>query len=119
MANENEEKVVSLDNLKANATPPEENSEEKMVEDEVKEIPKVPTSGLDMRAGMKDPLQALYEREAEKKRAAEEEAANAFYKASQGEDITKEKQYYKDALNELKNIKKDIPVLVSQWKCKE
>lgn len=50
---------------------------------------------------------------------AEEEAANAFYKASQGEDITKEKQYYKDALNELKNIKKDIPVLVSQWKCKE
>lgn len=50
---------------------------------------------------------------------AEEEAANAFYKASQGEDITKEKQYYKDALNELKNIKKDIPILVSQWKCKE
>ena len=50
---------------------------------------------------------------------AEEEAANAFYKASQGQDITKEKQYYKDALNELKNIKKDIPVLVSQWKCKE
>lgn len=50
---------------------------------------------------------------------AEEEAANAFYKASQGEDITKEKQYYKDALNELKSIKKDIPVLVSQWKCKE
>ena len=77
MANENEEKVVSLDNLKANATPPEENSEEKMVEDEVKEIPQMPTSGLDMRAGMKDPLQALYEREAEKKRAAEEEAARA------------------------------------------
>ena len=77
MANENEEKVVSLDNLKANATPPEENSEEKMVEDEVKEIPKMPTSGLDMRAGMKDPLQALYEREEEKKRAAEEEAARA------------------------------------------
>ena len=77
MANENEEKVVSLDSLKANATPPEENSEEKMVEDEVKESPQVPTSGLDMRAGMKDPLQALYEREEEKKRAAEEEAARA------------------------------------------
>ena len=43
-----------------------DNNKEKTIEDEVKEIPQVPTSGLDMRAGMKDPLQALYEREAEK-----------------------------------------------------
>ena len=61
----------------------------------------------------------LCRKKKKKHKIAEEEAANAFYKASQGQDITKEKQYYKDALDELKNIKKDIPVLVSQWKCKE
>lgn len=43
-------------------------------------------------------------------------AANAFYRQEQGEDITKEKNYYKNALNEFKLKYGEIPVLVRNWR---
>lgn len=49
---------------------------------------------------------------------AEEEAANAFYKYSQGEDISKEISYYKKALQRFKDKYDDVPVLVKNWKLK-
>lgn len=48
---------------------------------------------------------------------SEKEAAYAFYKAQQGEDITKERNYYKNALRRFKEKYDSIPVLVSRWKC--
>lgn len=49
---------------------------------------------------------------------SEEEAANAFYRQQQGEDISKEKQYYKNALERFKEKYGSIPILISQWKVK-
>lgn len=49
---------------------------------------------------------------------AEEEAANAFYKYSQGEDISQEISYYKKALSRFKDRYDDTPVLVKNWKLK-
>lgn len=49
-------------------------------------------------------------------RISEEEAANAFYRQESGEDISKEKQYYKNALREFQNKYNDIPVRVSKWR---
>ena len=49
----------------------------------------------------------------------EQEAANAFYKQEQGQDITKEKQYYKTAQQRFKDKYNDIAVLVTSWKLKE
>lgn len=48
----------------------------------------------------------------------EKDAANAFYRQQQGEDIEKEKGYYKRALERFKERFNTIPVLVSKWKCK-
>lgn len=48
---------------------------------------------------------------------SEQEAANAFYRQQQGEDISKEKQYYQNALDRFKTKYGSIPALVSQWKC--
>lgn len=48
----------------------------------------------------------------------EEEAANAFYRQAQGEDISTELQFYKNAMNRFKEKYNDIPVLVKKWKCK-
>lgn len=45
-------------------------------------------------------------------------AANAFYRQEQGEDIVEEKNYYKQALKEIRKEYKDIPVLVKRWKLK-
>lgn len=47
---------------------------------------------------------------------SEQEAANAFYREQQGEDVSKEKNYYKNALNRFKEKYGSIPVLVSKWK---
>ena len=47
---------------------------------------------------------------------SEEEAADAFYRQESGEDISKEKQYYKNALREFQNRYSDIPVRVSKWR---
>lgn len=47
-----------------------------------------------------------------------EEAANAFYRQEQGEDISKEKSYYKKAMARFKEKYHDIPVLVESWKLK-
>lgn len=46
----------------------------------------------------------------------EEEAANAFYKQEQGQDISKEKSYYKKAQERFSSKYNDIPILVKSWK---
>ena len=48
---------------------------------------------------------------------SEREAANAFYRQQQGGDISKEKQYYQNALDRFKAEYGSMPVLVSKWKC--
>ena len=50
---------------------------------------------------------------------AEDEAANAFYRQEQGEDISIEKGYYKAAQQRFKEKYGDIAVLVTSWKLKE
>lgn len=49
---------------------------------------------------------------------SEQEAANAFYRQEQGQDVTKEKRYYKNAVARFKEKYGDIPVLVKEWKNK-
>lgn len=49
---------------------------------------------------------------------AEDEAANAFYRQEQGEDISVEKGYYKNAQQRFKEKYGDIAVLVTSWKLK-
>lgn len=49
----------------------------------------------------------------------EEEAAKAFYKAAQGQNISKEKKYYKNAVQRFQQKYEDMPVLVSCYKLKE
>lgn len=49
---------------------------------------------------------------------SEEEAANAFYRQEQGQDVSKEKGYYKKALERFKEEHGDIPILVKEWKLK-
>ena len=51
-------------------------------------------------------------------RISEKEAAQAFYRQEQGEDVSKEKQYFRNALKELKEKYGDIAVLVSSWRRK-
>ena len=46
----------------------------------------------------------------------EQEAANAFYKQEQGQDISKEKSYYKKAQERFADKYNDIPILVKSWK---
>lgn len=50
---------------------------------------------------------------------AEEQAANAFYKQEQGEDISKEKKYYKNAIERFQREYGDTPVLVQEWKVRD
>lgn len=50
---------------------------------------------------------------------SEEEAANAFYRQEQGQDISKEKSYYKNAMDRFLKKYKDVPVLVKEWKLKK
>lgn len=50
---------------------------------------------------------------------SEAEAANAFYRQEQGQDISKEKGYYKNAQQRFKDKYNDIPVLVKEWKCRK
>ena len=49
---------------------------------------------------------------------SEQEAANAFYRQEQGEDVSKEKGYYKKAKERFQEEYGDITVLVKEWKCK-
>lgn len=49
---------------------------------------------------------------------SEQEAANAFYRQEQGEDISKEKGYYKKARARLKEEFGMNAVLVSDWRLK-
>ena len=49
----------------------------------------------------------------------EKEAANAFYRQQQGEDVSKEKEYYKNALDRFKAKYGSIPILVNKWKIKK
>lgn len=50
---------------------------------------------------------------------SEKEAANAFYRQEQGQDVTKEKNYYKNAVERFKEQFGDIPVLVKEWRLKK
>lgn len=49
---------------------------------------------------------------------SEKEAANAFYRQQQGEDISKEKGYYRNALDRFKEKYGSTPILVGKWKIK-
>lgn len=49
----------------------------------------------------------------------ETEAANAFYRQEQGEDVSQEKQFYKNAMLRFQDTYGDIPVLVESWKLKD
>lgn len=49
---------------------------------------------------------------------SEEEAANAFYRQEQGEDISKEKGYFKLARDRLKMEYRDSAILVADWRLK-
>lgn len=50
---------------------------------------------------------------------SEREAANAFYRQQQGEDVSKEKAYYKNALDRFKAKYGSTPILVGKWKVKK
>ena len=50
---------------------------------------------------------------------SEEEAANAFYRLAEGEDITKEKNAYKRAQQRFKELYGTIPVKVPEWRLKK
>lgn len=52
----------------------------------------------------------------EEEQISERDAANAFYRQEQGEDITKEKNSFKKAMERIKEEYHDIPVLVESWK---
>lgn len=50
---------------------------------------------------------------------SEDEAANAFYRQEQGEDISKEKEYFKKARQRFKDEFGQAPILVSDWRLKK
>ena len=50
---------------------------------------------------------------------SEQEAANAFYRQEQGEDISKEKSYFAKARERFKNEYGSCPILVSDWRLKK
>lgn len=49
---------------------------------------------------------------------SEQEAANAFYKQEQGEDVSKEKGYFANARARFKEIYGETPILVESWRVK-
>ena len=49
---------------------------------------------------------------------SEQEAASAFYKEQQGEDISKEKGYFKNARTRFKKEFGSTPILVESWRVK-
>lgn len=51
-----------------------------------------------------------------KHRIDAESAANAFYRQEQGEDVSEEKSFFKQAMEEIKENYGDFPVLVQKWK---
>lgn len=55
----------------------------------------------------------------EEEHIGEKEAAAAFYKAEQGQDITKERNSYKKALERMKIATGIIPVKVAGWRLRE
>lgn len=52
-------------------------------------------------------------------RIDEREAANAFYRQAQGENIDKEINYYKKALERFKEKFYDTPIRVKEWRAKK
>ena len=50
---------------------------------------------------------------------SEQEAANAFYRQEQGEDVSKEKGYFKKARDRFMSEFGDMPILVSDWRLKK
>ena len=49
---------------------------------------------------------------------SEQEAANAFYRQEQGEDISKEKKFFANARHRFKEEYGSVPILVSDWRLK-
>ena len=54
----------------------------------------------------------------EEEHISEQEAASAFYRHAEGEDISKEVSYYKSAQKRFKDRYGDIPIKVKEWKLK-
>lgn len=52
-------------------------------------------------------------------RIGEDEAANAFYKQEQGQDVSEEQGYYRNAVQRFKEEYGETPVLVREWKAKK
>lgn len=52
-------------------------------------------------------------------RIGEQEAANAFYRQEQGEDVSKEKNRFAKAVDEFKAKYGDIPILSDRWRLRE
>lgn len=52
----------------------------------------------------------------EEEHISEQDAANAFYKQEQGEDISKEKSYFAAARARFKDKYRECPILVESWK---
>ena len=50
---------------------------------------------------------------------SEQEAANAFYRQEQGEDISREQGYFKKARERFKNEFGEAPILVADWRLKK
>lgn len=50
---------------------------------------------------------------------SEQEAANAFYRQEQGEDVSKEKGYFKKARDRFLEEFGDFAILVSDWRLKK
>lgn len=50
---------------------------------------------------------------------SEQEAANAFYKEQQGEDISKEKGFFKNARARFKEEYGSTPILIESWRVKK
>ena len=65
-----------------------------------------------------DKALARWRRIMEEEHISEQEAAGAFYRQEQGEDISKEKGYFKTARARLQAEFGDMPILVSDWRLK-
>lgn len=65
-----------------------------------------------------DAASSIWRKIREEEKISDQEAANAFYRQESGEDITKEKNSYKRALERFKELYQDVPVLVESWKLK-
>ena len=67
---------------------------------------------------LEEEVLADWKRILEEEHISEQEAASAFYRHAEGEDISKEVSYYKTAQKRFKDKYGDIPIKVKEWKLK-